>query len=225
VSDAAPPEHPDPEIAGIQIVLVGDFNPAIIQPSWLALSELVRPEEADAAEVGIVSRELTQFALPWVTIAATLDRFELASARAPTYEQVRDLAIGIFTVLDQTPIRAMGMNRNQHFRTESEDRWHAYGHALTPKEIWEDVLDAPGMRSLIMQGKRTDGREGYINVTVEPSVRLQDGTGIYISINDHFQLDAMDKASTQGMIEVLSDSWDAAARLSDAIVDRLLRVA
>jgi hypothetical protein len=66
------------------------------------------------------------------------------------------------------------------------------------------------MRSLIMEGVRPDDYVGYIRVQVEPSVLLQadNGFGVYVSTNDHFQLDAMDQATGEGATSVLEAAWD-----------------
>ena len=40
-----------PQFEGVTIVLLGQFNPAIFQPAWLAAENLVRPQEAESAEI------------------------------------------------------------------------------------------------------------------------------------------------------------------------------
>ena len=49
----------EPEMGGVSIVLVGQFNPPIVTPQWLARHSLVSGEEADNAEIGVIHKEIT----------------------------------------------------------------------------------------------------------------------------------------------------------------------
>ena len=71
----------------------------------------------------------------------------------------------------------MGMTRDMHFKMESEEPYHKLGHLLAPKEIWKPILDTPGMRSLLMQGKlvKEKGLSIAHYVRVEPSLRVAPG--------------------------------------------------
>jgi hypothetical protein len=222
---AAPePRHaPVPEISGLNIVVVGAVNPAILQPAWFGAKGLLRPEEAEAADVEIITRELVSFSAEWLGLTATLDRLQVSTTSAPSHDLLRDLVVGVFQVLPETPLTALGINHNLHFRVETQEAWHAFGHKLAPKEIWNDILDKPGTRSLIIQGVRPDDYQGSVIVQVEPSVRIQDGVGIYIGINDHFQLDAMDKGTGEDMRQVLEDAWEPAGERSRTVVERILK--
>lgn len=216
---------PTPELSGLSIIVVGAFNPAILQPSWLAAKQLLRPEEAEAAEVEVITREIASFSTDWLDLAITLDRLQISTTSAPSYDLVRDLVVGIFTFLPETPVKAMGINRNSHYRVNTEETWHAFGDKLAPKDVWNAVLEKAGMRSLIMQGVRPDGRQGNIIVQVEPSLRLAEegGFGVYIAINDHYQLDATDETTGADMKEVLEGVWTESVARAETIIDRLLR--
>ena len=151
-----------PEIRGMNVILAGAFNPSIVQPSWLALKGLIKPEEAEHAQVEIISRELVSFGLPEsLAIQVSLDRLQIIEKDSPSRELVRDLAEGILRLLPESPVAAMGINHNHHFRVESEEAWHAFGHRIAPKEIWEGVLDQPGTRSSSSKAcGQTDSRVG-----------------------------------------------------------------
>ena len=92
--------------------------------------------------------------------------------------QIRDLALGILRSLPHTPVQRIGINHLAHFPVESEGVWHRLGHALTPKELWEEVLEKPGMLSLTIQGQRTDDYSGSVNVTVQPSSVVRPGNSL-----------------------------------------------
>ena len=181
------------QIQGTSIVLRGSFNPAIFHPSWFASNGLIRRQEAEAAKVEIVHPKVAVFSAEWLQVNIAEDRFQVATTQEPFYEALRDLVSGVLDLLSHTPLSAMGLNRDFHYGLQSEAAWHGVGHRLAPKQDWEDVLEEPGMSSLTMQGKRPDHLEGYIRVKVEPSAQVK--YGVYVNVNDHYQLKSGDETS------------------------------
>jgi hypothetical protein len=94
------------QIKTMSIVLIGDFNPVIIQPFWLASRKLIREQEAQNAHVEIIHNELVKFELDWVSIEITKNRFEAKSSQEPYFDPMRDLCVGIFEFLRETPIKS-----------------------------------------------------------------------------------------------------------------------
>ena len=47
----------EPEISGVSVVLLGDFNPAIFTPAWFALHDLLPESVADDADLRIAHRQ------------------------------------------------------------------------------------------------------------------------------------------------------------------------
>lgn len=156
------------EIEGVGIVLVGSFNPKIFQPAWFAAENLIRKEEAQAANIELIHPQVARFSLDWLQLQVTEEQFSATTTQSSFYEPLRDLVLGTFRLLRHTPVRMMGLNRDSHFRMPTEEAWHAFGHRLTPKEPWAGVLKEPGMRSLTMEGLRPDGFQGYIRVRLSP---------------------------------------------------------
>lgn len=109
------------EIEGMTIVLLGSFNPTIFQPAWFASEGLIARDLSDAAEVGIVHRQIVAFTAGWFDISVTDDRFSVTSLTAPSYDLLRDLVLGTFRLLRYTPLRAMGLNKDVHYRIASEE--------------------------------------------------------------------------------------------------------
>lgn len=126
---------------GVSVVLRGNFNPAIFHPSWFASQDLIRRQEAEAASVEIVHAEAAIFNADWLQIHVFRDRFQARTFQEPYYEALRDLVIGVFSYLNHTPIRIMGINRLFHFRLESEEVWHKVGDRLAPKQDWVELLE------------------------------------------------------------------------------------
>ncbi len=210
-----------PEIESAGIVLVGAFNPQIFQPAWFAAEDLIREEEAQAAKIELVHPQVACFSLDWLHLQVTNEQFAATTTQNAFYEPLRDLVLGTFRVLRHTPIRMMGLNRDFHFRTLSEEDWHAFGHRLTPKELWAKVLKKPGMRSLTMEGTRPDSYKGYIRIRVEPSVRIH--LGIFINVNDHYEVN--DVTSARGcdeIVDILEREWESSLERAIGIVSTLL---
>ena len=61
-------------------------------------------------------------------------RFVSITTDPRQYGPLRDLAMGIFTILSHTPVSKMGINRHFHFATPSVHAWHTIGHTLAPKD-------------------------------------------------------------------------------------------
>jgi hypothetical protein len=218
--EQSPSASAAPEISGTSVVLIGSFNPAIIQPAWLASKGLIGESEADAANIDVITHDISAFSTDWLRVLVTGDRFLCASEVAPSFDLLRDLTVGIFRHLAETPITAMGINRSFHFPAPSEEAWHAFGHKLAPKDIWNDVMSNPGTRAVVIQGARPDKAVGHVFATVEPSIRVQ--PGIYININDHYQLDQMGSSNASAMADVLITNWEPSFGRAQTIVDRLL---
>jgi hypothetical protein len=50
-----------PQLDHAVIVLVGRFNPAIFQPAWFALHEMMGRKEAETAHIKVIFGELSKF--------------------------------------------------------------------------------------------------------------------------------------------------------------------
>lgn len=216
-------DGPRLEIEGRTITLVGSFNPKIFQPAWFAAQGLIRQEEEEAAEIKLIHPAVASFTTAWLVLEVTADRFSAGTTQNAFYEPLRDLVLGTFRLLRHTPIRMMGLNRDSHFRMPSEEAWHAFGHRLAPKEVWEGILESPGVRSLTMEGQRPDGLNGYIRVRVEPSARVP--PGVFVQINDHYVVEQ--EETLQGsdeIINILDQEWRNAVERSLKITDSLMGI-
>ena len=213
-----------PELEDVSIVLVGSFNPAIFHPVWFAREKLIQQDEADRADVKIVSHDVSVFSIGWLAVEVTLDRFAARTGQIQNLEPLRDLVRGTFGLLRHTPVKQMGINRIAHFRSPSEEAWHQLGHRLAPKEPWVGLLEKPGMRRIQMEGKRPDDYKGRISVAVEPSLRAKP-FGAYIEVTDHFENDAEEKSNQcDRMMEILAASWQTSLERSLHIMQTLMKL-
>lgn len=194
----------------VSVVLVGSFNPAIFQPSWFAVHDLIASDEKkvpSGVKLGVVHPEIVDFSTENFQIQVLQHRVLLTTTDVSFYDSLRDLLSGTFTILSHTPIVKMGINREFHFQMPNEGEWNAVGDRLAPKDDWKRVLHKPGMKSIIVQGERTDGRLGFLRVRVEPS-NLVRPFGVFVEVNDHYEV--ADPENVQGckeLIDTMVDAW------------------
>jgi hypothetical protein len=203
---------PEVKSEGVSIVFVGSFNPAIFQPSWFSAQGLLRAGEAEAAEatdVTVISNEVTVFSVDWLRVEVIHERFLAATTRRDSYGLLRDLVLGTFAILEHTPVTQVGLNRERHFAIASQADRDRFGWRLAPAGPWTAALHDPKMRSLTMEGQRTDGRKGYIHVKVEPSARIQDA--VFVAVNDHYEIEFDDDAVRSALpaMSILKEQWDS----------------
>lgn len=209
-------------IQGASIVLRGSFSPAMFHPAWFAANNLIRSQEADAARVEIVHSKVAAFTAEWLQLTVTEDRFQAGTAQESSYDPLRDLVLGVLSLLSSIPLRQLGLNCDFHYEFLTAEAWHAVGHRLAPKQPWEPLLQEPGMLNLTMQGKRSDGRNGHNQVMVGPSAKFP--TGIYINVNDHYELES----GTDGLrgvndaAQVLAERWRQSLAKGREIADALV---
>jgi len=215
---------PQIQVQGVSIVLIGNLNPAIFHPSWFAAHNLLRSEEADAANINIIHPDVASFKTEWLEVNIVKERFQIATVQESYYEALRDIAVGILGLLSHTPIRVMGINRDFHFDLVSEDIWNGLGHRLVPKQDWKSLLKSPGMQNLVVQGERTDDLKGYLRVSVQPSSRVK--FGVFIEVNDHYilktdekEVDGADKARV-----ILSERWNDSMKRSSEIAQTIAKL-
>jgi hypothetical protein len=210
------------ELAGFSVVALGSFNPAIFQPHWFSGNSLIRREEAEAATVQIIHKDVSIFSTEWFSLQVTDDRFSVDTMDPTKSLPLRDLAAGTFRILEHTPIGAFGFNGYRHFRFPSEDEWHTFGHHYAPKGSWTGIIANPGMRGLTIQGRREDCDANSVQVKIEPSTKAH--PGVFIHVNQHYSLD--EKATTTDriarLLDTLQGSWDAFLLYCDRVCQHLL---
>ena len=199
----------------LTVVFLGSFNPAIFQPAWFAGHDLISSDEKkvpSGVKLGIVHPEVVDFSTENFQIQVVQQRLSVATTDVSFYDSLRDMLSGTFTVLGHTPIVNMGINREFHFQMPNEDEWNAVGDRLAPKDDWKRVLDDPGMKSMIIQGERSDDRLGFVRVRVETSNQVQPN-GIFVEVNDHYAVADPEKAQgSRELVDIMLDVWAESLR-------------
>ncbi len=210
-------------LQGMNLVLLGDFNPKIFQPAWFVAQNLIGENEAESVEINVISADIVIFTMDWLRLQVSRERFQLSTTQEPYYEMMRDVLIGTFTILEHTPVHSMGVNIDYHYRMPSIEAWHGLGHKLAPKEPWAGILSKPGLTNLTMQGKRDNDYSGNVNVGVAPSVKVR--PGVCINVNDHYEVDSpKESLGSNEMLSVLKDIWPTSVQNASSISQKLLEI-
>jgi len=229
-----------PQIDHAVIVLVGRFNPAIFQPAWFALHKMLGEKEAETAEIKVIIGDVSQFKLDQFEIQVLPERFTITSLDVHP-EHIKDLVISCFgQSLPHTPVRAMGINRLVHFDAGGFEIRDRVGNRLAPKDAWgtwgKEIDAAPrepegargGMVSIVMrQSSRSDGHKGHVQAKVEPSALVTNNAGIFVDVNDHFDLSAPEQAvqDASSAVALLEKNWEASLKRSATIIDQIMALA
>lgn len=226
------------EVFTSSIVVVGDFNPAIISPGWLARNGLIGEDDAKAAREDqnygktlLVSHQVTNFETSWFTLQVLENQFSLTNKEALS-TAFKDLAVGIFQLLSHTPANAVGLNFMAHFKLGDKDEYHRVGDKLAPKSIWENAFSeefAIGTEHLTMvfqAGGRDDSRKTKDSkrISLQASNRIK--YGIKLSLNDHHDVSSCSVHPTQAekVAEIIDtewqETWNQAKKAFDHVLSR-----
>jgi len=159
----------------------------------------------------------------------------LGTTQVP-FVRVSDLVTRTFgEFLSHTPLGKLGINRDVHFRVESEEARDRMGHRLAPPDVWGEWAESltsgkgdkhGGMLSLTMQQSDVDDRPaGYIRAKVEPSDKIKGRVGVYVQVNDHYEIENPDDAQgCDEIIRLLAESFDRSISRSEWIIDQVMRL-
>ena len=67
-------------------------------------------------------------------------------------------------------------------------------------------------------GARPSGHKGYVEVTVEPSLRVENG--MYVNINNHYDL-TEEAHGCRAMLRVLDSKWNDTFQEYKTVIDRI----
>lgn len=128
--------------------------------------------------------------------------------------------MGAFLILEHTPVTALGINREMHFRLDSEQEWHRLGDRLVPKDGWNPILGGrAGMLSLDVTADKTDSPGAKFNVKVQPSTRVN--FGVYFLVNENYPEPKITPLTS--LLKILRDRWEGAqshaAQIANGIID------
>jgi hypothetical protein len=194
----------------IYAVMLGGFNPRIVEPLWLSKQGLIPEDEAENAERQLIDGDMSRIVLPWAQLIVLQEQLQLESRTELVSEaQLRDLAVGMLRLLPHTPVTRLSIQHRVTVIAESKEQWHNVGHILAPKGVWEGILDRPGIFDFAMSGVRPDDHEGAIKVRIQPVFEPE--WGVWINVNDELVVpDPEEIEPGRHAAELLADVWPAA---------------
>jgi hypothetical protein len=196
------------EIYTVSIVLLGDFNPTIIQPYWLSNKKLIGEQDAANADIKLIHKDLVRFDSDWFFLDVNKVRFELRTSKQPYFEPLKDLTVGIFHFLKETPIRAVGINHIFHLPFRDDDQNIKFGNSLASLNNFSTFMDNPRVYNLqVIDQKRKDDKPGSVTVGIAPSGETTSKFGVSINMNDHFILGNSEPGRNGEIIEILKNEW------------------
>ena len=214
----------EPDRQSYAIVVLGDFNPSILQPLWFSLNGLLPDEETKNADIAVIHKKIASFSIGKIQVQVDESRLGLTTVESPQGPILRDLAIGTLSILEHTPLKAIGLNRDMVFPMETDEAWHEVGNRLVPKSDWEQVFDRPGMQQVVVEGHRIDCSADRLHVRVQPSAN----TGVLIAVNQHYQLETEQRFEVRDRhneaIRVLQDDWTSFVTYAREVPEKLLHL-
>lgn len=208
----------------LNIVLIGDFNPHIFQPEWFVVQKLLGEKEGASAKVEVIHSDVAVFSLDWLRFEVTRDRLVVTTKDDQYHEIMKDLIIGTFSVLSHTPLKMIGINYTTDFMINDEKAWHGIGDRLAPKDIWNKLIDGPGLSSLVIQSKIVlkENYKNLVRITVSPAGEM---LSLRIHINDHYELlETKDKfLGSSKIITILKDEWKNSQKKAVEIQDKIFK--
>jgi hypothetical protein len=218
-------DHPPPhelEERATAVVLVGRFNPRIFQPAWFDAKGLLAATDVEPTSLALTDG-FVAFQTPLVSLVCTQERCQLMTTRhSPTPDVVRDLALGTFSFLLETPMWQCGINHAVHIPPIVR-RWDDVTAQFGDPQKALRLLDHQRLNTVELRADRDDGHDGTRTVQLQPSVHLEGG--VWFSLNDHVNVlseaEAQNAVGADDTIAVLESIWDTSRALADAIQDRL----
>lgn len=216
-------EHPphEQEQRITSVVLLGRFNPRIFQPAWFAARELLAEPDVDPKSI-VMTDGFVAFETEFVNVLCAQDRCQfVTTATTPTAELVRDLVVGTFSILAETPVWEFGINHAVHIPSQVR-RWDDVAAALGDPQLSLVLLPDQRLQGIAFQSERDDHYEGTRSLQLQPSIQLPDG--VYFSLNDDVVVhppDERDAIGARQAIEILDKIWDASYELAESVRVRL----
>jgi len=209
------------QVRTLGVVVLGKFNPAIIQPYWLSGKKLIQESEAKSANIEIVHPQLTRITIgDWLFLEVSNERFEFRSSQEGFFPTMKDLILGIFKSLPETPISGFGINHIMHFLITNPQKYFEFGNTYAPLQSWNEIMKEPRLLNLhIIENKRRDGREGHFSLKIEPSNLLEIKKGVALSVNDHIAFG--DKGDGLTLIKNIIECWEPSFERATEVVDKI----
>jgi hypothetical protein len=221
----------EPELEDVSIILLGDFNPPIFNPEWLARHKIVGEQAAFESKINIIHPDISQFSVGSIEFVVERHRFQLLVRTAP-FVRILDVVSKAFReFLPHTPIRQFGINRSIHFSVGTETIRNAIGRKLAPLEPWGEwgVQISKGSGELrggmlnlsMFEQQMLEKFRRKITASVQPSIGIPHSSGIFVGVNDHHE-PIEPPLSPRELLEMLESSFESSLDNSLWIIEKVM---
>lgn len=210
---------------GTALVVIGAFNPAMFHPSWFEHYDLLGKKEVAAAASEqnlLVSAEIALFKVSGFDIDVRPNRLQIGTSQESLFDATLDLVCSLLQILDGVVVAQMGINWVAHYATQSTQAWHKAGDVLVPKTIWSKIWPKhAGMTNLSLQLERDDDKKGNINMNFQPSLVVTNG--VFLSINDHYDLKGAKDIYSSEAAQQLRTFWPQSKSTANKLIDSVYK--
>lgn len=208
----------------LSIVLIGDFPPALFNPSWFLKNKLINEKEYDFIVNGkqlFVSQAFTMFQTDSFVIRVDQERFSLDAKQSP-YSVIINLLKGIFVGLSTLNIKSYGINFSTTIILERE-QFIAFGKKICPrknfKKFFEEISNENELKNgLVSMALTKECDFGLYNLSISSSKKTK--MGIVFNSNFHHEKDG--GYFVENVVDDIEQNWKGLNDIHNATVDDVL---
>lgn len=209
------------------VVAAGAFAPASFHPLWFERYGLLGKQEAAAAAGNsslLVTDEIALFKVAGFDFDIRPERFQVGTPQENLFGAMRDLFCSTLNILEGTKVTAVGVNWTAHLSLPSEAAWHTAGHKMIPHDMWTKLWSKHvGMKNVTVELQREDKSSGFVQVVTQPSRVLPHG--MYIHVNDHFELAGGEPKYGPDAAKLVEERWAESGKMAEKLLQSLKEVA
>ena len=224
-----------------QLIFVGEFNPAIVTPDWLAQKELINADDLAVCRDSLQAHgrsRLMAFESNWFRAQIVANQLSIASLDGAT-PRVADLAAGILTLLPETPVSAFGINFDAHVKVLSVSDYHKIGDYFAPKEPFLEAIPSIGSEktsaglvhlTIALDTRPRDRMADAAGVSMQKRITIEPSNvvspGIFFLYNHHVVVSSLPKTAPSdavATVEYMRVNWDSDMHEATEIFKSLLK--
>lgn len=203
------------EIASI--VIVGNLNPAIFHPAWFLANKLLAQKDSEDTEIKLISPVMaSMFIGKWLNFEVIENKLSTLCTEPQYFRPMRDFVQGILTLLEHTPVKAIGINFEEIISLRNENDLKYFINKLYNNEKWLTAFNTPDLRSI--EVVRGENKEDYLRMTIAPFEKVP--YGIRIMFNFHKEPKELTAAN---IVEILDKQWEEHYKDSKSIAENIIK--
>lgn len=199
------------------IAFVGKMNPAIFHPIWFSQEGIIGKREGEA-KLEVNHPDVSIFNLNWIGIRVFREKFAALTLKEGYKEELYDLVMNTFNLLQYTPISALGINSKMQIQFNTVEECEVFFNKFFPVDIWSKSLENPKMSSISIKSKPYNERDGHIIVRVDRP--LDNPFIVQFDVNDHYNFN--DSTKAHDVLGILNANYEKSIIFSDNIINSFM---